>query len=80
MPVKVTSKNKKVFTTPHATVVMVNGQVTFIKVCRPKYKDPGMKGVEHEERDITFESFTEFANLAIECSEVAAAVRKELFK
>jgi hypothetical protein len=76
MPVKVESENKKVFTTPHATVVMVNGKITFMKVCRPAYKDASRK--EHEERDITFESFTEFWNLAIECMEVAEAVRREL--
>jgi hypothetical protein len=75
MPVKVESENKKVFTTPHATVVMVNGQVTFIKVCRPKYTKKNRE-VE-EERDITFESFTEFENLARECWEVAEAVNKE---
>ena len=80
----VTFEGKKVFSTPHATVVVVNGEIKVMKVCRPAHtrkRGSRLTEIEHvAERDITFDTYTEFQNFVRECSEVLAAINKELYE
>ena len=79
MPLKIAEENKKVFTTPHATVVIVNGEIRTMKVCRPAHEVRRGNGTDYiAERTLVFDSYTEFTKFVEECLEVFHAVDKEL--